>query len=520
MERRGWIDYITCAGILLVLGLTLTAASDQVRAEGPTIEGGTGLQAAVGTAFTYQGRLVQNGSPVTGICDFQFSLWDFASGSTQVGSTLTSTGIPVNDGFFMVTLDFGDGGLGTATFAGEARWLAVSLRCPTGVGAYTPLAGRAALSPTPYALSLRPGAVIAGDKSSLTVLTARNTTAAAFGAGFKAETSAAQGTALIAEAKATGLEHSYGIYATTASRGGTAVYGESKHGSSAVDNTAYGGFFKANASGDVGVHGESAWSQGGGIGVEGRSNGAYGAGVSGVAAHTAGENHGVYGETKSPNGSGVYGKSPASGGSGVYGYSASGHGIHGKANPPDGYALYSEGNTHIDGNLTWKPRTGYIAVSAAAFHPADSSTDYLITEAGLLNTRDVVCPGGDALKDFGFVAAVNLPHGVTITEMTLHGFNAGIPKPGGSEDCNTIILMLISTTPWSVSYHAQIRYPASPGMGYPGDTFFSAADRGLSERVNNEDITYYLTLNLPSQATLGELTFHSARIAYTYNEPY
>jgi len=33
-------------------------------------------QDPMGTAFTYQGRLEQGGSPVTGDCDMMFSLWD------------------------------------------------------------------------------------------------------------------------------------------------------------------------------------------------------------------------------------------------------------------------------------------------------------------------------------------------------------------------------------------------------------------------------------------------------------
>jgi hypothetical protein len=49
------------------------------------------------------------------------------------------------------------------SFSGEARWLQIAVRCPAGSGTYTTLAPRQALTATPYALSLRPGAQVVGD---------------------------------------------------------------------------------------------------------------------------------------------------------------------------------------------------------------------------------------------------------------------------------------------------------------------------------------------------------------------
>lgn len=107
------------------------------------------VQQPLGTAFTYQGQLNNNGLAISGDCDFQFSLWDAASDGAQIGSTLALNGVQITRGRFTVALDFGAG-----AFTGESRWLGIEVRCPAGSGPYTPLAPRQALTPTPYALAL------------------------------------------------------------------------------------------------------------------------------------------------------------------------------------------------------------------------------------------------------------------------------------------------------------------------------------------------------------------------------
>lgn len=134
------------SSVLLVVLLTL--AVGWAQAQGPGPQGDTNIQAALGTAFTYQGRLQQNDSPVSGNCDFQFSLWDAASGGAQVGTTQTKTGVAVSDGYFTIPdLDFGAG-----AFQGDARWLTIAVRCPAGSGSYTTLSPRQTLTAAPYAL--------------------------------------------------------------------------------------------------------------------------------------------------------------------------------------------------------------------------------------------------------------------------------------------------------------------------------------------------------------------------------
>ncbi|RCK72703.1 MAG: hypothetical protein ANABAC_1237 [Anaerolineae bacterium] len=131
--------------ILLVCVLVLALGLDgKVRGQQAAPAGG---DTAVGTAFTYQGQLQGASGPVSGSCDFQFSLWDALTSGVQVGTTQTKTGVAVSNGLFTVTLDFG-----ADTFGGDARWLGIAVRCPAGSGAYVPLTPRQALTAAPYAV--------------------------------------------------------------------------------------------------------------------------------------------------------------------------------------------------------------------------------------------------------------------------------------------------------------------------------------------------------------------------------
>src|SRR5262249_51355595 len=64
----------------------------------------------LGTGFTYQGQLRQNGSPVTGTRNLRFSLWDAQStspgvGGDQLGASQTLDNVSVSGGLFTVTLN-------------------------------------------------------------------------------------------------------------------------------------------------------------------------------------------------------------------------------------------------------------------------------------------------------------------------------------------------------------------------------------------------------------------------------
>ena len=106
-----------------------------------------GAQTPVGTAFTYQGRLTDAGSTANGAYDLQFLLYDSSTGAGQVGSAVTLGSVPVSGGVFSVLIDFG-----ASAFTGSARWLELGVRPGGTGGAYTTIAPRQPLTPSPYAL--------------------------------------------------------------------------------------------------------------------------------------------------------------------------------------------------------------------------------------------------------------------------------------------------------------------------------------------------------------------------------
>ncbi len=109
----------------------------------------TAAQTPLDDSFTYQGYLEQAGTPVNGLADIRFSLWDDASDGNQIASTLLGSEILVANGVFTAELDFGP------AFDGNARWLEIAVRAPAGSGSFTTLAPRQSLTATPYALQTR-----------------------------------------------------------------------------------------------------------------------------------------------------------------------------------------------------------------------------------------------------------------------------------------------------------------------------------------------------------------------------
>lgn len=126
-----------------------TAIAFQLFIALASITGWSDTAKAQTTAFTYQGRLTHAGSVANGDYDLQFGLFDSQTNGTQIGGVLTLTNVPVSNGVFTATLDYG-----ANAFTGIVgnRFLEISVR-PAGQGSYQILAPRQQITPTPYAIN-------------------------------------------------------------------------------------------------------------------------------------------------------------------------------------------------------------------------------------------------------------------------------------------------------------------------------------------------------------------------------
>ena len=118
---------------ILLLGLTLAAGTCHVAAQG--------------TAFTYQGRLNDGAVPANGLYDLQFSAFTAITAGTLVAGPTNYSAVPVTNGLFTVTIDFGPG-----IFTGPARWLEIATRTNGAASFSPPLTPRQSVTPSPYAI--------------------------------------------------------------------------------------------------------------------------------------------------------------------------------------------------------------------------------------------------------------------------------------------------------------------------------------------------------------------------------
>jgi hypothetical protein len=259
------ISFLALSTLLLLRGPGTVRA-----APGPSPSGTAGRAptlAPITSDFTYQGSLLQNGSPANGPYDFIFTLYDAPSGGISYWPLLRPN-VTVSQGQFSVLL--------TSFFEGTAWWLEIQVR-PVGGGAYTTLTPRQPLTAAPYASSLIPNAYIRG---------------AITGQILDIENSAAQGNGLLS---ITTGRYGRGMVGLATQSGAIGVLGQN----TVMDDTG------------VGVYGIALSRSGaGGVGVAG-----YGA-LAGMSGATA-SGFGVYGTTTS--GIGVVGQGIAAAG-GYAGY--------------------------------------------------------------------------------------------------------------------------------------------------------------------------------------------------------
>ncbi len=370
----------TVAFELLALLIGPQVRPGPAYAQDPAPQSRAIIQAGVGTAFTYQGRLLYDGSPIDGdTCQMYFGLWDAASGGNSIGGVEEKI-VTFKDGYFSVELDFGED-----VFQGEPRWLAVGVRCPAVQGPLVWLDGRIPLNPTPYALSLRPGAVIRGDGPTLIEVENSNTEGGSV-AVKGVMTGTVGATDAIAGFNNSMDEDSSGVYGQGGYYG---VHGVSNGSGLAAgvygDNTGTGIGVKATSWSGPGLHASSVTGIAAKFenlgnqptviitnmagtkpplqvtGLEGSSfiatSGTSGtAAIRGEADASAGTVYGVYGETHSSSGnaSGVKGVTYSGATNGVWGETRStahAAGVYGLASATDGTAVGLWGRTYAKNGM-------------------------------------------------------------------------------------------------------------------------------------------------------------------------
>lgn len=118
-----------------------------VAALSGSLAGGSGANEPASTAFSYQGRLTEEGAPANGAYEFEFRLYDAQAGGNLVASIPGPYGIDVTDGYFTARLDFG-----SAAFSGVQLFLEIGVRPEADVPLpYAILNPRQELTAIPYA---------------------------------------------------------------------------------------------------------------------------------------------------------------------------------------------------------------------------------------------------------------------------------------------------------------------------------------------------------------------------------
>jgi len=298
----------------------------------------------MGTAWTYQGRLMDSNDVADGLYDFQFKLFDNSGiiPGGQVGKTLDVNDVDVIDGYCTVELDFG-----IDIFNGDARWLAIAVRPGKSADPndYTQLFPRQEVAPAPYAIY----AGKAGDislpylgiiSSEPTAFLVRNTGSGKAIQGISENNDGVAG--------GSGTAGRSGIFGYNDNPAGFGIFGSSVNGIG-VKGYTYGETGKAGLFEIQNVANENPALEG--I-TNGTGQGVYGShSSSGNYGYLGAESNGAYGYSESD--SGVYGETWS--GRGVYGEavdsSGVNYGIYGKTNSANGYAGYFEGPGYFSGNV-------------------------------------------------------------------------------------------------------------------------------------------------------------------------
>ncbi len=415
------------------------------------------LAAPLGTGFTYQGRLNDNGQPANGTYDFVFSI--YASDTADVplaGGGILRDDIGVTDGVFTTVVDFG-----SDTFTGDELWLEIGVRPGDATGDFTLLTPRQRLTASPYAhFARRAGSAAAAD-SAKTAEVANTATQVAWSAikdlppaladGVDQDTTYTAGPGLKLDAanqfrldySGTGFsdsaarsDHDHMGHSWNGTPGGAGleVHHTRTNGIGLIGRNAAGtGFTPASGTGvlgdsdedpgvtgfsrtGTGVHGRTFSLTGANDAVKGENASTTGRGVAGYATAATGANIGVLGQTDSSGGTGIRGYATATTGT-TYGgrfsnASPNGYALHGVSDKSG--VAYFDINNRSNGSTAVEARTDGMGL-AAKFTSGATSNGVPVVQAVHLGHGDGIAAtaGGKGnagnfrlLSNFGDNAAV------------------------------------------------------------------------------------------------------------------
>ncbi len=472
-QFRLWIPIVSVALAILVLGVVggLSASPLRVVAEEPDV---LEPAAIVGQTISYQGVLLDAaGNPITGNQWMRFALYNAALGGVQRHQTAWMN-VPVSNGLFHVGLN-----VPQSVFDGTALWLEITVQSDVP----EVLSPRQEIRPTPYAMSLRPGALVVNQATGPAVrvespdrgLYSEGSSFAVYG---------------VNDAGTMGA--GYGGYFTSSTGIGVA-------GRSTAQSTASNQF-------TPGVHGSSQF----GAGVLGTSDSAFGVGVfgnvatgTGVVGSSGGDGlvgtglaHGVRGVTTgttqgsgygglftSSTGIGVAGRSTAlttgtnQFAPGVYGFSQNGAGVMGDAGTGGAIAGLFRGSVLIDGDLVVTGnKTGYVVDIARNAGAEPLELGDLVVVVGVTDPvlGEIPVPLVERAQAEGSTAVIGVVAGAYEAETIL-----GDPHERTSADQGQYVTIV------TLGSFSGIKVDASYGAIQPGDLLVSSATPGHAMRADS-----------------------------------
>ena len=338
--------FIAVLALLLLVGWVRAQRLERAaRAPGTTVS----ATQVITSSFSYQGVLQENGGLVDGSREMVFSLYTDGTCTTQVGDALTEI-VSVNEGLFSVGLNFD-----AVHFNGQSLWLETEVE-GTAVGCQL-------LQTTPYALSLRPGAIISGPVGSEAQLLHVRSGA----------TSADEGVVGAQIGLRTSLGYPVGLYGYAYDYASVGVWGvsDSEFGwgvngiangpdsigvrgiANAVTSTTYGVYGEANSPAGYAGYFEHIGTTGDGVALSangptgGVITGTDGIGLSVSASGSTGGDDAIRGEHAGGDGVVGFSDGPDDLDNGIIGFTNGGYGVYGFSNAAGQYAGYFDGPIRV-----------------------------------------------------------------------------------------------------------------------------------------------------------------------------